>query len=62
MNETCHPCAFEQVARVEFANLKEDIREVKARACRLETALSRGVMLLIANLAGIVVMLMQQLL
>jgi hypothetical protein len=58
----CNPCPFERAHRVELDSFSEDLREVKARIGRLETTLARGVMLLVANLTGVVVMLVRQLL
>lgn len=55
-------CAFEQVAEVEFKNLAESVREVKERMSRLEQTLARGFGLLVANLAGMVIMLAGRLL
>jgi len=55
-------CAFEQVAEVEFRNLTASIREVKDRMSRLEQTLARGFGLLVANLAGMVIMLAGRLL
>ena len=54
------PCAYERVAAVEFRNLNADIEEVRDRVGRLELVLSRGVNLLIANLVGVVMVLVQQ--
>ena len=48
-------CPFEGVFRVELRSLHEDLKEVKERVGRLEQTLARGVLLLVANLAGIVV-------
>jgi hypothetical protein len=50
-------CAFEKAAAVEFRNLGESMREMKERIARLEQALGRGAALLLANLAGMVIML-----
>jgi hypothetical protein len=58
----CTACAFERVASVEFRNIGEDLKELKARVGTLEATLARGVMLLIANLAVMVVHLVQRLL
>ncbi|MBW7864091.1 MAG: hypothetical protein GX580_05555 [Candidatus Hydrogenedens sp.] len=58
-HEAVHPCAFEKAAHVEFRALTDDIREIKDRVSRLEESLSRGVALLLANLAGMVAVLAQ---
>ena len=62
MAKECTTCPFERAHQVEFENFSEDLREVKARVGRLETTLARGVMLLVANLTGVVAMLVRQLL
>ncbi|MBX7259068.1 MAG: hypothetical protein K1Y02_22085 [Candidatus Hydrogenedentes bacterium] len=62
MNCTQDTCAFAQVYEVETRNLTEDVRELKDRVKSLETTLVRGIMLLVANLVGVVVTLAQQLL
>ncbi|MFM1920470.1 MAG: hypothetical protein RLZZ303_2104 [Candidatus Hydrogenedentota bacterium] len=56
------PCAYERVAAVEFRNLNADLLELRERVARVEAAMTRGMHLLVANLAGVVVMLAQQLL
>lgn len=56
------PCAYERVATVEFRNLNADLVELRDRVASVEAAMTRGMHLLIANLAGVVVMLVQQLL
>lgn len=61
METVCEPCTFEQVARVEFRSVREEIADMRARTERLETLLVRGTLLLLANLAGVCVMLMQAL-
>lgn len=55
-------CAFERAAEVEFRSLAASVRELKERMTRLESALARGTMLLVANLAGMVATLVGQLL
>lgn len=62
MNCTHDTCAFAQVYEVETRNLTEDVRELKDRVKSLETTLTRGILLLVANLAGVVITLAQQLL
>jgi hypothetical protein len=47
---------------VQFANLSEDLKELKSRVRCLETTLARGVMLLVANLVGVIMTLVQQML
>lgn len=60
--ETNELCACGKVTELRLENLGEDLRELKERVQRLETTLTRGVMLLLANLAAVVVTLAQQLL
>ena len=61
MNEEPEKCRYEMVYTLQFQNLREDLGELKERVRRLETTLARGVMLLIGNLAGMIMMLAQQL-
>ncbi len=58
MDERCAPCAFEKVAEVEFRNLAKNLDELKGRVARVEQMLTRGTLLLVANLAGMVVRLL----
>ena len=55
-------CPYERVYAVEIRNIREDLQELKARVGRLEVTLARGVMLLVANLVGVVMTFAQQLL
>ncbi|MEA3364086.1 MAG: hypothetical protein U9Q79_00475 [Candidatus Hydrogenedentes bacterium] len=57
-NETC---PYKVVHDLQWRTLREDLGELKARVQRLETTLARGVTLLIANLAGVIALLLQQL-
>jgi len=54
--------AYERLYELQFENLNRDLNEVKDRVKSLEAALARGVMLLVANLAGVVIMLVEQIL
>jgi hypothetical protein len=54
--------AQERLYELQFENLNRDLNEVKDRVKSLEVALARGVMLLVANLAGVVIMLAEQIL
>jgi len=60
MNGSTEPCRYEKVYSMQFANLGEDLQELKERVARLEAVLARGVLLLVANLTGVVVMLVRQ--
>jgi hypothetical protein len=46
---------------VQFQYLREGLEEVKERVGRLESTLGRGVLLLVANLVGVIVMLAERL-
>lgn len=54
-------CPDWRVHELEFKNLHTDLSELKDRVQRLEATLARGVMLLVANLVGVVLTLAQQL-
>ena len=60
MKEEPETCRYEMAYSLQFQNLREDLVELKERVRRLETTLSRGVTLLVANLAGMVMMLAQE--
>lgn len=60
MKEEEGKCKYEMAYAVQFQNLREDLVELKERVRGLETTLARGVVLLVANLAGMVTMLAQQ--
>jgi len=62
MNDDCESCRYEMAYSVQFANLSEDLKELKSRVRCLETTLARGVMLLVANLVGVIMTLVQQML
>lgn len=61
MKEEDGPCRYERVHAVQFESFRDDLRELKERVRRLEGAIERGVLLLVANLIGIVITLGQQL-
>lgn len=58
----CERCGYRQAYEFQMNSLNEDLRELKQRVQRLETTLARGVMLLVANLAAVIMSLAQQLL
>ena len=62
MKETCATCPYEMAYEVQFQNLTGDLDELKERVRCLERTLGRGVTLLVANLVGVVLMLLQQVL
>ena len=55
MTDRCESCSRERVHEVEYRVLSESLKEVKDRVSRVETALGRGVLLLMANLVGMVI-------
>ncbi len=57
----CDVCGCGQAQTFRLKKLDDDVREVKDRVQRLETTLARGVMLLVANLAAVIMSLAQQL-
>ena len=57
----CEVCGCGQAQAFQLKRLDGDVREVKERVQRLETTLARGVMLLVANLAAVIMSLAQQL-
>ena len=61
MNTTCDECSYERVFDLQVGNVRGDLSELKERVGRLETTLARGVLVLVANLVGIVMMLAEQL-
>ncbi|MCC6489010.1 MAG: hypothetical protein IT364_16035 [Candidatus Hydrogenedentes bacterium] len=62
MNSEPERCPYNMVHDVQMNNLAEDIKELHLRVRSLETTLTRGVMLLVANLVAVIVSLGQQLL
>ena len=60
MKESTEPCRYERTYTLQYENVREDLSEVKDRVERLESTLARGVLLLVANLVGVVMMLAQQ--
>lgn len=54
-------CPYKLVHDIQWASLREDLCELKTRVQRLEATLARGVTLLVANLVGVIVSLLHQL-
>jgi len=52
-------CAMGMVYEERFARFASELAELRRRIEKVETTLSRGVTLLVANLAGIIVMLLE---
>jgi hypothetical protein len=61
MNEDERDCRYAEIYGLQFASVREDLGEVKERVRQLETLLTRGVMLLVANLLGVAFTLARQL-
>lgn len=59
--EQAAACPYKPVHDIQWMSLREDLCEVKTRVQRLESTLARGVALLVANLAGVIVSLLRQL-
>jgi hypothetical protein len=55
MNDPCASCPHERVHDVEYRALNDRLAELKDRVTRVETSVGRGVALLVANLAAIIV-------
>ena len=60
MTPVCETCPSREVQEVEYRLLDGKLGDLKDRVEKLETAMTRGLMLLVANLAGIVINLAQQ--
>lgn len=54
MADECESCPMERVHQVEYRLLSGQYEDIKVRVARLETQLARGILLLVANLAGVV--------
>ncbi len=55
----CITCPHERVHQIEYRQLDQNLNELKTRVGRVETTLARGVLLLVANLAGVVITLLR---
>ena len=62
MSEMCTGCPLEAVHAVEMKALNNSLTDLKDRVTRLESTMARGMMLLVANLVGVIVTLAQGLL
>lgn len=62
MTEQCESCPHERVHAVEYRALTDNLLDLKSRVDKLEVTLGRGVLLLVANLAAVIMSLAQQLL
>ena len=52
-------CAMGMVYEEKFAHFASELAELRRRIGKVETTLSRGITLLVANLTGIIVMLLE---
>jgi len=52
-------CAMGLVYEEKFAHFASELAELRRRIDKVETTLSRGITLLVANLTGIIVMLLE---
>ena len=59
---TCDACPMARLTEAEFGHLRQESQELRQRVDRVENTVNRGVLLLVANLAGVVVILTEQLL
>ena len=55
MVEECKSCSMDKVHKVEYRYLSANLNEVKMRVAKLEAQLARGILLLVANLTGVVI-------
>lgn len=53
MNDQCNNCPMKHVRKLEHEMLASQLDDVKGRVTRLETQIGRGILLLVANLAGV---------
>ena len=53
MEDDCKRCPMRQVHQVEYRVMSGQFEDIKERVGRLETQLGRGILLLVANLAGV---------
>lgn len=61
MSESCESCPMERVHEVEYRLLSGKLTDVNRRVERLETQLGRGILLMVANLAGVITTLAHEL-
>ena len=54
MVNECGKCPMERVREVEYRMLSGKLNDVNGRVEQLEVQLGRGILLLVANLAGVV--------
>ncbi len=59
-DEGCDTCPRAAVHEVEFRMVNGKLQDLKERVARLETTMGRGVLLLVANLVGVVMTLAQR--
>jgi len=54
MSESCRDCPQERVHQVEYRMLSDKLLDLKERVAKLESLVSRGLLLLVANLVGVI--------
>ena len=55
MKDQCDSCPHERVHKVEYRLLTQNLDDLRMRVARVESMLGRGILLLVANLAGVAV-------
>ena len=55
MKDQCDSCPHERVHNVEYRLLTQNLDDLRMRVARVESTLGRGILLLVANLAGVAV-------
>ena len=60
MLNPCETCPQREVHAVEYRLLESKLKDVKERVEKLETTMARGILLLVANLVGVVMTLAQE--
>lgn len=61
MNTEMPSCPFHAAYDVQFRSLAQDIQNLNDRVKAVEATVNRGLMLLVANLASVIVMLAKEL-
>lgn len=59
MKDDCVTCPYEKVYAMQFDSVTEDLKELKERVRGLDALLTRGMLLLVANLVGVVITLIR---
>ena len=59
MTGACETCPQREVHEVQFRLLEGQLKDLKERVAKLESTMARGILLLVANLVGVVMTLAQ---